>query len=244
MFTFMVSSLNYALRCSVVSVPGLIWMFEKRSEGWKKRSQTGNSLLLMSSQKRLLFFLPRIHHKALCMTSDLVCAECGLKRGIFEALAKPLRAKLKRLLQVKWAPRAETCVCVFTLSRPSQCVFKHPREWRELTKKAPNGKIQVRISRHGAVVLNGTYIKTLTLTKTTSSAMIDNKSEVGNWRKRETGPKILSVGHLRTRYTQWYANFLLLFFMIIWPSRTGTTQDWYLSWDLPLPRRVLHPNDL
>lgn len=56
MFTFMVSSLNYALRCSVVSVPGLIWMFEKRSEGWKKRSQTGNSLLLMSSQKRLLFF--------------------------------------------------------------------------------------------------------------------------------------------------------------------------------------------
>lgn len=179
MFTFMVSSLNYALRCSVVRVPGLIWMFEKRSEGWKKRSQTGNSLLLMSSQKRH-FFLPRIHHKALCMTSDLVCAECGLKRhfwSISEAVAHGAQTFVTGQMSF---PNWDVCVCVCVYTVKAFSVFSNTQEKAKRTNRALSGKIQVRISRHGVLVLNGTYIKTLTLTKTTSSVMIDNKSKVGN----------------------------------------------------------------
>lgn len=99
-------------------------MFERKSEGCEKRSQTGNSAALMSSQKTS-FFLPRILHKALCMTSDLVCTECELE-SISEALAEPMHTQVECLLQVEQAIQAETCVCLYC--QDLRCVFKCPPE--------------------------------------------------------------------------------------------------------------------
>lgn len=137
-FTLRVSSLNYALRCSAVSVSGLIWMFEKIIEGWEKPSQRSSSASLRSSQKTT--FLPRIHHKAFCMTSDLVCSECSLE-SILEALVELLRAHIHThsLLQADQAFQAATCECLHC--RDLWCAFICPPQ-SERTETSPNGKIQ------------------------------------------------------------------------------------------------------
>ncbi len=138
MFTLRVSSLNYALRCSVVSVPGLIWMFERRSEGWKKRSQTGNSAPLMSSQKTDIF----AQNSSQGIMHDRWFGMHWMRtREHFWSItvAEPSHTQLKCLLQVNRAFQAEPCVCLHC--QDLQCVFKCPPE-SERVKRDPNGKIQ------------------------------------------------------------------------------------------------------
>lgn len=130
MFTFRVSSLNYAPWCSVVSVPGLIWMFVRKSEGSKKRSQTGNPAPLMSPQK--WHFCPEFITRHYAWQVIWYALNADVK-SIFEALARLLhRARAfdrGRSSFPKWDR-----VYVFTL--PS-------KDWREIPMKESRQSIKL-----------------------------------------------------------------------------------------------------
>lgn len=164
MFTFRVSSLNYALRCSAVSLPGLIWMFETRSEGWKKRSQTGNSAPLMSSQKNDTI----AKNSSQGIMHDKWCGMRWMRTwehfcSISTAVAHNPNVCSK--------PRP---VCVYTVK-----TFKCPTEWRE---------IHMEISKSNCGVKWDIYQNRESLPRSHQVWLI-MRERGGN--KRETGPRIL-----------------------------------------------------
>lgn len=167
MFTFRVSSLNYAPWCSVVSVPGLIWMFVRKSEGWKKRSQTGNPAPLMSPQK--WHFCPEFITRHYAWQVIWYALNADVK-SIFEALARLLHRT-----------RA------FDTGRSSFPKIEDRFQWK---------------SRGRALNYGGKWCK----------ALIES-----------SGATHYSIGHKRSGYTICFS-FLLPYFMIVWPSRTGTTE--------------------
>ena len=233
----MVSSLNYALWCSVVGVPALIWMFEKRSDGWKNRSQTGNSLLLFywchPPQKKKYFFAEFITRcYAWQATGYSLNVEC---RAFFKSRCSQGRCETG---SPGWVCVCVcSCVCVrvcvreFVLSR----VFSNFRVRVNRVKQAPSGKIQVQFWGVDCVVKrhNGTV------------TLHQNHIDCNGWwwerhggkkRKRDRGKCCV-----KRWYTQWY-NFLLLLFYGCVTQQNWHDSHWYLSWDLPPP--VLHPSDL
>lgn len=180
MFTFRVSSLNYAPWCSVVSVPGLIWMFVRKSEGWKKRSQTGNPAPLMSPQK--WHFCPEFITRHYAWQVIWYAPNADVK-SIFEALARLLHTELELLIQVDQAFESDTVY---------MCLRCPP-------------KIEERFQWKGrgrALNYGGKWCK----------ALIES-----------SGATHYSIGHKRSGYTICFS-FLLPYFMIVWPSRTGTTE--------------------
>lgn len=130
MFTFRVSSLNYAPWCSVVSVPGLIWMFVRKSEGWKKRSQTGNPAPLMSPQK--WHFCPEFITRHYAWQVIWYALNADVK-SIFEALARLLHRTRAFDTGRSSFPKWDR-VYVFTL--PS-------KDWREIPMKESRQSIKL-----------------------------------------------------------------------------------------------------
>ena len=235
----MVSSLNYALWCSVVGVPALIWMFEKRSDGWKNRSQTGNSLLLFywcHPPQKKTFFLQNssqgVMHDKQRAIRWMLNVEHFLKAVAHKDVVKrALQAEACVCVCVLVCVCVCVCVCVFVLSR----VFSNFRVRVNRVKQAPSGKIQVQFWGVDCVVKwhNGTV------------TLHQNHIGCNGWwwerhggkkRKRDRGKCCV-----KRWYTQWY-NFLLLLFYGCVTQQNWHDSHWYLRWDLPPP--VLHPNDL
>lgn len=131
-FTLRVSSLNYALRCSVVSVSALIWMFEKIIEGWEKRSQTSSSASLMSSQKNDIF----AQNSSQGIVHDRWFGMLWMLTWEHSLSISRTAAHTTQMFVTSRRRFPSRDLCVFTLSRPSVCFHMPTTEWesRERSK--------------------------------------------------------------------------------------------------------------
>lgn len=165
-------------------------------------------------------FLPRIHHKALCMTSDLVCTECGLE-SIFEALAEPLHTHNSSVCYKSTKlSKPERLVCVCIHCQDLRCVFKCPPE-SERVKRDPNGKIQAEYWGVDCGVKWHIYQNSESLPKPHLLQWLIMRERGKLERERETGPKIFCSGTYKDTKHRMIQFVITLFYDCV------TQQNWH-----------------